>query len=128
MARGIQHSDETKAAVMAALLAGQSITDVASEYSLPVGTVKTWAASNKRRDVANVEPQKRERIGQLLMEYLEANLETLKTQTVVFRDEKWLLKQSASDVAVLHGVITDKAIRLLEAFGKAEEAEADETA
>ena len=109
------HSEETKAAVMAALLAGQSVNSVAKEYKLPVGTVKSW----KSRGVAEkATVKKADRIGELLLEYLEENLTTLKEQARIFRTETWLMKQNASDVAVLHGVLTDKSIRLLEAMSK----------
>ena len=41
MARG-QYSDEVKAAVMAALLAGQGVNEVAAAYSVPTATVRSW--------------------------------------------------------------------------------------
>lgn len=110
-----EYTDETKAAVMAALLSGQSVTHVAREYKVPVGTVRSW-----RSRMANPEPvasEKREAIGDLLVEYVEANLRTLKEQSEVFRNRLWLEKQDASQLAVLHGVIADKTVRLLEALG-----------
>lgn len=36
------YSDETKAAVMAELAAGQGVGKVAKDYEIPVGTVKAW--------------------------------------------------------------------------------------
>lgn len=122
MARGATYSDEIKAQVMAALLAGQSISSVAREYSIPKGTVSDW---HKRARGVGLEPTQKEgtAIDVLLRQYLEANLETLREQTKVFRDEKWLRRQGASELAVLHGVLTDKAVRILEAFGGNEEAE-----
>lgn len=48
---------------------------------------------------------------------------TLREQVKVFRDPNWLKQQSASEAAVLHGVIADKQIRLLEAL--ADDAEGD---
>lgn len=107
------YSDETKAAAVAALLAGQSISSVAKEYKIPKGTVAAWKA---RENPSDLHTEKRERIGSLLIEYLETNLKALKKQAEVFSDEAWLKKQSASDAAVLHGVMTDKAVRLLEAL------------
>lgn len=107
---------------MAALLAGQSITEVAATYHLPEGTVKSWRARMKpggESDVAKVATEKREEIGTLLLRYLETNLTTLNAQAEVFKDPEWLKKQNAADVAVLHGVMTDKSVRLLEAFGNA---------
>ena len=118
------YSDQIKAQALAALFAGQSYTEVARVFGVPVGTLKSW----KSRDAAGIETgdatsatAKRERIGILLLEYLEINLETLKVQQIAFRNEDWLAKQSASEVAILHGVSFDKAIRLLE--GLADEGE-----
>lgn len=108
------YSEETKAQVMAALLAGQSVSQAAETYKVPRGTVAAWSAEMNREQT---DPNtKKERIGILLIEYLEANLETLKAQQQVFRDPTWLKQQSASEAAVLHGVLTDKAVRLLEAL------------
>lgn len=106
------HSDQTKAAVMAALLTGQSVGQIAKEYNLPESTIRDW----KRQSADDPTPKKE--IGQLVLEYLQANLEALKAQTIMFRDMTWLAKQNAADIAVLHGVMTDKAIRLLEAMSK----------
>ena len=112
----MRHSNETRAAVVAALLTGQSISNVASEYKIPEGTVKGWSARLNGSKL--VEPQKKEEIGELLIEYLRANLETLRLQAEMFSDKKWLAKQTASEAAVLHGVMTDKAIKLLEALSR----------
>lgn len=109
-----KYSEETKAQVMAALLTGQSINSVAKEYSIPKSTVANW--SSQSRQNGTVPNTKREIIGDLLVGYLEASLKTLTAQVEVFGDEGWIRRQSASEVAVLHGVVTDKAIRLLEAL------------
>lgn len=121
------YSEETRAAVMAALLSGQSLSKVAKEYKIPKSTVANWSADARR--YGTVPNQKRERVGELLVAYLEASLETLHKQVGLFADEGWLFKQPASEAAVLHGVIADKAIRLLEAFAEdpdEDEAEDDE--
>jgi transposase-like protein len=39
-----RYDESTKAAVMGALLAGQSISSVAREYQIPKGTVSEWKA------------------------------------------------------------------------------------
>ena len=114
-----RYSEETKAAVMAALLAGQSVSQVAKEYGIPKGTVSGWG--RKSQEVASVTTQKKERIGELLVSYLSTSLETLEAQARMFKNEDWLRKQNAADVAVLHGVVTDKAIRLLEALANNQE-------
>lgn len=112
------YSDEVKAQALAAMLAGQSPAMVAATFKIPIGTLKSWKSRQQNGSsvatVATVE--KRERIGSLLLEYLEEGLITLREQVKVFRDPTWLKTQSASEVAVLHGVIADKQIRLLEAL------------
>src|SRR6266540_277849 len=105
------YSDETKAAVMAALLTGQSLSYVAKEYKIPKSTIANW--STEARKQGFVPNEKREHLGELLIQYLETSLVTLRTQVELFADAIWLHKQSASEVAVLHGVIADKAVRLL---------------
>lgn len=109
------YSDEQKAAVMAALLAGQSVSQVAKEYKIPEGTVKAWSSRTDRAQP--VATPKKAEIGELLVEYLRENLTTLRAQSEAFRDPVWLREQGASELAVLHGVLTDKTVRLLEAMG-----------
>jgi hypothetical protein len=113
-----QYGDEIKATVLAAMMAGQSLNSVAREYKIPKSTLSRW----KNETVPLNGTQKRS-IGELIESYLRANLETLQTQAEFFADEEWLVKQDASSLAVLHGVMTDKAIRLLEAMSKNAEGE-----
>lgn len=110
-----QYPDEVKAAVMAALLQGQSVNQVAKQFDIPAGTVSSWRRRVAATPVVD-HAGTREHIGELLVSYLEASLQTLRAQVVVFRTPEWLMKQNASEAAVLHGVLTDKVIRLLEAL------------
>lgn len=107
------HDPATRASVMAALLAGQSVSEIATEYHVPQQTVSNW-----KQGLSQNTGYKKEQIGDLLIGYLVVNLDTLRKQAEFFSDLKWLEKQDASSVAVLHGVMTDKAIRLLEALSK----------
>jgi transposase-like protein len=95
---------------MGALLAGQGVHEVAAEYKLPTSTVSRWKAQ------ARAEAGKSDDVGELLLGYLRENLTTLRAQAVAFRNPAWLAEQEAGAVAVLHGVMTDKAVRLLEAL------------
>jgi transposase-like protein len=124
MAKDGGYSAEMKAAVMAALLTGQSVSSVAREYHLPKGTVSSWkkrspevatVATPRDAKRAAADTAEHAEVGALLMQYLQAALRTLKTQVEVFGDKDWLKKQPASEAAVLHGVLADKTIRLLEA-------------
>lgn len=110
------YSAETKAQVMAALLTGQSVAKVATDYNIPEGTVKSWKNRQKDSPVAKVATQKKEEIGDLIVEYLRTMLRTLITQAEHFGDKQWLTAQGADQLAVLHGVAMDKTIRILEAI------------
>ena len=115
------YSDDTKADVMAALLVGQSVTQVAKTYEIPKGTVSNWKrkAMNAVGDSFGMsEGLLHNEIGRLLLEYLRASLKALRIQAELFADEEWLQKQTAAEVAILHGVMTDKAVRLLEALSQ----------
>lgn len=115
MASGKPHKAEVKAAVMAALLTGQSVAEVAAEYAIPEGTVKTWRRQLRAENILD-QPEKKDEIGELLIDYLRENLITLAAQSIHARDPDWLKKQPASELAVLHGVIADKTVRLLAAL------------
>lgn len=108
------YSDEQRAAVMAALLAGQSVREAAATYHIPHSTVAGWSASMNREHPTD--PNTKKEIGDLILEYLREVLITLVAQQKVFRNESWLQRQPASEAAVLHGVLADKGIRLLEAL------------
>lgn len=97
---------------MAALLAGQLPSEVAEQFHLPKSTVRSWA-----RKVHQVRPKKDDtNFGDLVAGYLRADLISLTAQAELFADRAWLEKQSASELAVLHGVSADKAFRLLAAL------------
>lgn len=101
-----QHPPELRAEVTAALLAGQGVGAVAKTYELPRSTVSRWKQQAEITDD----------IGDLLLKYLRTGIATLTEQHTVFRDPEWLKGQPAGELAVLHGVLTDKVVRLLEAM------------
>lgn len=137
-------SEETKAAAMAALLAGQGISEVARQYNLPKTTVARLrhkvfgrapieglvAMPESINDDSSVSPvpvhenvsaavpfrRSASELDTLLYEYLTASLRALRVQAEIFADREWLSKQPADELAILHGVGTDKVIRLLESI------------
>lgn len=112
-----EYSEQIKAQALAALLAGQSFSEVARQLCIPIGTLKSWKSRyGDAADavVATDATTKKERIGALLLDYLVTTLETLTAQQRVFADEAWLKQQSAGELAVLHEVSVDNAVRLLE--------------
>lgn len=123
-----EYPDELKAVAMAALLNGQSIDVVAKKYDIPRGTVSSWATRERNAMRANdslIVEEQQERISHLIVDNVETMLVTTKEMLDVVRDKTWLKKQSASEVAVLFGVISDKTYRLLEALPSGSEYVAD---
>src|ERR1043165_7065690 len=121
-----EYSEHVKAQVMAALMA-EGPSAVAARFNIPLGTVKRWNADRQviMRPVEGEvlersDPErsaKKARIASLIIQHMESNLETLIHLSEWARsNDEWLCKQSASDVAILFGVVSDKTHRLLEAM------------
>lgn len=121
--RGKAHSDEIRAQVMAALLAGQGVTETAKQYKIPHQTVSRIKNEILPEQLGEIGREKARRIESMLFGYLCANLEALQRQCKVASDETYLKRQPASELATLHGVMADKSIRLLEAALPAEQPE-----
>ena len=127
MSKRNKYSPEKKAAVMAALLTGQRVDEVSDQFGVPATTIRAWKSKqNKGEDVVTVITEKKEEIGELLVDYLHDMVQTMRAQMKVFSDESYLKKQPADEAAVLHGVIADKGFRLLEALSGAEEEGSEE--
>jgi transposase-like protein len=109
------YSLDVKAAALAALATGESLHSVARRLGISRATLRRWRGSAAPL-VAQGDPQKTQQIGAQLCGFLEESIETLTTQARVVRDDAWLRRQSAADLAVLHGVMFDKTARLLAAF------------
>ena len=125
-----KYDPETKPAAMAALLAGQSVSSVAKEYKIPPGTAMFWNSEARAQIGSAGNPiaiQKRELLGTLIIEGLEANLKAGKVLAKHFENPVWLNQQSAEGLAVLYGVLSDKAVRLLEALSPGDEAPGADT-
>lgn len=118
------YDDATKAAVMAALLAGQGIMEISKQYGVNPSTIRNWRSANNLENA--IDQEQRYEIGDLLLAYLRESLNALRLQAQHFGQAAWLANQNAADLAVLHGVQTDKAIRIIEALTAGGEADQGE--
>jgi hypothetical protein len=116
MAKGKAHTSETKAAVMAALLEGQGVNEIARDYKLPKATVSRMKSEISTEKLEQLGTQKKEQIGELIVGYLRTNLHALSVQALHTEDKAWLNKQEAGSLGTLHGIMCDKAVRILEAI------------
>jgi transposase-like protein len=119
--RGRKHPDDLRAQVMASLLAGQGVSEVAAQYELDISVVSRWKSAIPSEQLQVVASKKSEEIEGLLFKYLTQTLKTLTIQSEVASEREYILKQPAGEFAVLHGVMADKSIRLLEAIHRANE-------
>ncbi len=107
---------------------------VAAKHGIKRATIYKWLERDKPLvDVngvvlSNIVELKKARIGALAMEYLEANFNAQIAQAYVTSDPNYINRQPAGELAILHGVLADKSIRLLEALhGRQDEPQAMDT-
>ena len=110
------HDLRTKAAALAGLATGESIHSVARRLGVSRSTVQRWRDAAHVPTPGLVGPQKKQELGEQVYSFLEESIETLTAQVRVARDEAWLKRQSAADLALLFGVLNDKTVRLLAAL------------
>jgi hypothetical protein len=120
-------SEETKSAIIAALMTGQGVTVVAKKYKVDKATVSRIKSKISESDLQQLSTEKKEKIGDLIAKYLEESLHTLSVQQAHFRDKQWLKEQSAAELGPLHGIIADKVFRILEAVEDASEESNEES-
>lgn len=115
----VTHSETLKAAILAALVIGTPSSQIALQYGLPLATVRKWESSF---DISN--PVQREgRLGEMIMIFLEQEIASLLTISMVTQDEEWILKQSATDLSTYVATKQDRVMKVLEAFGRAQTSE-----
>lgn len=120
--RGKKHSDETRAAVISALLQGQGVNEVAQAYDLPKSSVSGIKSDLTKGELEQVRTQKKENIADLVENHLRASLTACVNIANITQNVEWVNKQSGDNLAVFYGVLSDKSLRLLEAAQNASRA------
>jgi transposase-like protein len=115
-----EHTDETKARVVAALMAGQGVSEVSRATGVPKATVSRIKNDLAPEIMEQVGTEKKERLENLIADCLAANLTTLRHISEFARRPDWLIAQSAHDLAMFYGVTADKAVAILEAHAAAQ--------
>jgi len=119
--------DDKKAVVLAALLAGQSVNQIAEEYKIPKSSVSRLKKLIPAAELAQIGTQKAENLAGLIAANLEGSFEAIQNILKQTRNANWLDKQPAAELATFLGVTSDKVFRVLEAIENAQST-ADETA
>lgn len=105
MTRGVAHSPELRAQVVAAVHSGLSIREVARQFGLDATMVSRWVASG---GVAGLATQKTETDVELVMAYFRAGFRAMIAQAEVLGDRDYCLAQDADKLAIAHGILGDK--------------------
>ena len=113
MARGKPIDPQTREAVMAALLAGMGVSEVATKYRIDKSTASRIKA---RLQPLPTDERARADLSDLLVDCVREILTTVAAQSVFARSEKWLEKQTAAELATLQGSTLDRALRILAAL------------
>lgn len=109
-------SDQVRAEAIAALLAGQGVTEVARKYKLSKATVSRLKNKIGPETLKQIETEKQNSIAELIESHLSESLQAAAGLARKVRsNDEWIFSQNAADIGVLYGILTDKAIRILEA-------------
>jgi len=112
MTRGAAHPAQLRAEAVAAVLAGQALTEVARRYGLSKQTVNEWVQADPRT-VRTDHQARAAQITDRLFDILNVHLDTLSAQLQAATRPAWLEKQSAAELAALVAVERDTTLRLL---------------
>jgi|SRR5215471_798141 len=121
MPRGVAHSPELRAQVVAAVLAGTSVAAVAKQFGLAKRTVANWCETVQVGTVgtehrARTREDRLREIEDLLLDLVAEHALTLRAELQAAARTEWLEKQSAADLAQLVVAQRDTLIRLLAGF------------
>lgn len=123
--RGQAHSDELKAEVMGALIAGMSISDAARKFKLDKSIVSRIRSKIDGQKLQQVATGNEIRIDVIIAESLMEHLTLQRAIVRVASADEYIKNQDAHGLAKLLEVSQDYTIRLLEAASIANEGEED---
>jgi transposase-like protein len=109
MTRGVPHSPELRAQVVAAVLAGTAISQAAAQFRIDHSLVSRWVA----QDAPDQRARDTRDLGDLILELIASHVTTIQSQLQTVARPEWVEKQSAADLAQLVAVERDTTLRLL---------------
>jgi transposase-like protein len=116
--RGKEHDATIRAAVIAALLAGQAVNDVARQFGLDSGLVSRWKARLPEAELQQVAAEKKERLVDLIEGHLSASLKGAARIAAQTNDSEWLAAQSPEKLVLLYTTFSETSFRLMELASK----------
>lgn len=114
---GEDANGQIKAAVLAALMLGQPVTQVARAYNLPYQNVYAWA---KAFDISNP-IRRRDQLSESLLIFVQREIQSLMAISLITEKEEWVMDQPAGELAQYVATKTEKLMAILQVFGRAAE-------
>lgn len=106
-----------RAGVLAALLMGKSVSQIAIQYNLPYKTVYYWS---QKFDLTNP-IQRRDQLSEKMLTLVESEIESLLAISLTTRDEDWILDQTANELAQYIATKQNFLLGVLSAYGRVTE-------
>lgn len=122
------HSEEKRAAVIAALLTGQGVTQIARDLKIPAETVSNYKRALTPEQITELNAKRAGRLDDLLFEHLEASFAAQRAILTHVQSPKYIQRQNPADLAVFLGVSNDKTVRILDAIERARSPRRDDAA
>lgn len=116
----VRHSEETKAAIIAHLIAGGTIRATADAVGVPPSTVHRIAQENMGQIGTQKGTRMDDRIFSLIEEIVEGNIAAAR----LLQDPAYIRQQRPSDLAILAGTQMDKAFRIIIAMERGRQRDA----
>lgn len=99
-----KYSDELKAQVLAGFALGESKSALAKKYDVPRTTVIAWINEHEPPVPTVSDTSQRERLGELVYEYLTTGFEALIAQNRLAADRAYLERDTTSVTAVYNAI------------------------
>ncbi len=105
------YGPEDKARALAGLLCGERVRVLSRRHGIPEGTVKSW---RHRLKTGRMQPEKKGRAGNLLLEHTRALLRSLIVQGGHLSGPARIQEIPAKEFAIFWGTLFDRTMRMLE--------------
>jgi DNA-binding IclR family transcriptional regulator len=122
------HPKGTREAVIAALLTGQGVGEIARDLKLPDSTVRNYKRELSATQIAELNQKRAQQLDDMLWDHIEATFAAQKAILTHVQSPKYIQRHNPSDLAVFVGVTNDKAIRILDAIERARSPRRDDSA
>ena len=119
MAHGKAISEEIRNRAVASLLSGRTITETAEQLNLPTSTVFDIKKKIPPELLEGARAKKRQELSDRIAGFLDEGFRTQRSAWRLTENREWLEAQSAKELAIFIGVMSDKMFRILELIEKA---------